>query len=497
MSDILNKKKSTAQIALGGMAWAFAERICAQIVTLIVSIILARLLGPDEYAIVGIVFIFVTIANVFVTAGFGSALVQKLNADNIDFSTTLYFSIGFSTIIYVILFLAAPYIAAFYEIDLLTPVVRVMSLRIIIASINSVQHAYIERTLQFKKFFYSTSIGTGVSAIVGIGMAYAGFGVWALVGQYLSNVIVDTIVLSFTCGWKPSLVFSWNRMKSLYSYGWKVMLATVLRMFGKQARGLVISKVATPRDLSFFNQGEKFPALFINNIETSIQKVMAPILSREQENLPRVLDLTRKTMRISTFTIWPLLIGLAAVSESLIEILYTEKWIGCVPYLKLICVAYMFYPIGETHVRAIKALGRSDVSLKTIFLTESINISMLVIAIFWGVGGIGIVVSWILSSIVMAVLNGIADYKMIKYKMKDQFADIFFTGLCCSIMFFVVNSLASINMNLFLKLLLQVIAGLLIYLISSYLLNHKSLVYVVTIAKNFGRNLKKKSVTEN
>lgn len=478
-------KRSASQTALGGMVWTFAERISAQLVTLVVSIVLARMLDPDEYAIVGIVTIFVTIANVFVTAGFGSALVQKLNTDDKDFSTTLYFSIGFSLIIYIILYLVAPLISKFYDIELLTPVVRVMSLRIIIASINSVQQAYVAKTLQFKKFFYSTLIGTIVSAFVGIGMAYAGYGVWALVGQYLTNVTIDTIVLSITCGWKPELVYSWNRMKGLFSYGWKVMVASVFHTLGTQARSLVLSKVAAPRELSFYNQGEKFPALFINNIETSIQKVMAPILSREQEDVPRVLDLTRKSMQVSTFTIWPLLIGLAAISESLIEILYTPKWLGSVPYLKLICIAYMFYPVGETHVRTIRALGRSDVTMRTVFGAEGVNISLLLVAILLRLGGKGIVISWIVSSVAMAAFNGVADYKMTKYKLKDQVKDLIFTGICCGIMYIAVNSLSVVRLNLLLKLILQIIVGVIVYIIASYLMNRKTLFYVFRTAKSF------------
>ena len=203
MSENKNNKRSISQTALSGMAWTFAERISAQLVTLVVSIVLARLLSPDEYAIVAIVTIFVTIANAFVTAGFGSALVQKLNTDNLDFSTTLFFSIGFSLIIYTVLFFTAPWIARFYNIEQLTAVIRVMSIRIIIASINSVQQAYVAKTLQFKKFFYSTLIGSIVSAFVGIGMAYTGYGVWALVGQYMTNVTTGTSFF-ITSGWKPN-----------------------------------------------------------------------------------------------------------------------------------------------------------------------------------------------------------------------------------------------------------------------------------------------------
>lgn len=492
MSDNKKNKQGNSQAALGGMAWAFAERISAQLVTLVVSIVLARLLSPDEYSIVAIVTVFVTIANIFVTAGFGSALVQKLNADNVDFSTTLFFSLGFSGAIYLVLFFTAPYIAAFYGIELLTPVVRVMSLRIIIAAVNSVQQAYVSRTLQFRKFFYSTLTGTVVSAFVGIGMAYAGYGVWALVGQYLTNVTIDTVVLSITCGWKPQFVFSISRMKSLFSYGWKVMAASVFHTLGTQARALVLGKVASPRELSFYNQGEKFPALFINNIETSIQKVLAPILSREQENIPKVLDLTRKSMQVATFTIWPLLIGLAAVSESLIELLYTSKWMGSVPYLKLICIAYLFYPVGETHVRTIRALGRSDITLRTVTAAELVNILLLVLAVFSGFGGMGIAGSWILSSIAMAVFNGAADYRVTGYGLQDQVKDVLLTGICSGIMYIAVQQLRHVEMQLFLKLLIQIVLGLVVYVASSFLLNRKTFLYVAGVARNFLNRLKSK-----
>lgn len=478
-------KSSSAQVALGGMVWTFAERISAQLVTLIVSIILARLLSPDEYAIVAIVTVFVTIANVFVTAGFGSALVQKLNTDNLDFSTTLYFSIGFAVVIYAVLFFTTPLIAKFYEIDLLVPVLRVMALRIIIAAVNSVQQAYVAKTLQFKKFFYSTIIGTVVSAVVGIGMAYAGFGVWALVGQYLTNVAIGTVVLAFTCGWKPEPVYSWERMKGLYSYGWRVMAATVFHTLGMQIRSLALGKVASPKELSFYNQGERFPALFINNIETSIQKVMAPILAREQKNVPRVLDLTRKAMQVATFTIWPLLIGLAAVAESLIELLYTEKWMGSVPYLKLVCVAYLFYPVGETHVRTIRALGRSDVTMRTVFGAEAVNILFLIAAIVLGSGGRGIVISWIISSIAMAIFNGVADRRITGYGIIHQIKDLVFTGICCVIMYVAVNSITAIHMNLLLKLTVQILVGLAVYALSSLALNRKAFFYVINTGRSF------------
>lgn len=479
------KGQGVSRVAITGMAWSFLERISAQLVTFVVSIVLARLLSPDEYAVVAIVLIFVTIADIFVTAGFGSSLIQKLDVDNIDFSTTFFFSIGFSIIIYSILFFSAPLISNFYEMSELTLVIRIMSVRIIFASVNSVQQAYVSRKLEFRKFFYSTLIGAVISAIVGIVMAYMGYGVWALVAQYLVNVIISTVVLWCISGWRPILAFSWSRMKGLFSFGWKVMVASVYHTLGMQARSLVLGKLASPRELSFYNQGEKFPALFINNIETSIQKVLAPILSSQQKDIPRVLDLTRKAMRVATFTIWPLIIGLAAVAESLIELLFTTKWMGSVPYLKLICVAYMFYPVGETHVRTIRALGRSDITMRTIFVAETLNIVFLVAAILLQCDGKGIVVTWILSSILMAVVNGIADRKMIGYGLRAQISDLIYTGISVVVMYFLVNFLSILQINLFAKIILQIVVGFATYVGMSYIFNRSTLNYVIETSKSY------------
>ena len=478
-------KKTTSQVALGGMAWSFAERVSAQIVTLIVSIVLARLLTPDEYGIVAIVMVFVAIADIFVTAGFGSALVQKLDTDNIDFSTTLYFSIGFSLILYIILFICAPQIADFYDIELLTPIIRIMSIRIVFAAINSVQQAYVSKKLQFRKFFYSTLTGTMISAIIGVAMAYMGYGVWALVMQYIANVVINTLTLSLVSGWRPVLVFSAYRMKGLFSFGWKVMVASVYHALGMQARSLVLGKLVSPRELSFYNQGEKFPALFINNIETSVQKVMAPILSNKQKDINRVLDMTRKSMQISVFLIWPFMIGLAAIGESLIELLFTAKWLGSVPYLKLICVAYMFYPVGETHVRTLRALGYSDVTMRTIFVAETFNIVLLFGAIIFQCGGIGIVMTWIVSSIAMALINGVANNKILGYSAIDQAKDLLRTGICVLILYFVVNSFSSLSIVLWIKICIQIFAGLITYITISYIINRKTLVYVGNVIMKF------------
>lgn len=473
------QNEETSKHVMSGMMWAFGERIGAQIVTLSVSIVLARLLSPEEYTIVAIVTIFITIANVFVSGGFGNALIQKLHADELDFSTTFCFSLAVSVAIYITLFFAAPIISDFYNLPVLILVIRIMSLRIIIAAFNTVQQAYVSRMLAFRKFFFSTLSGTIVSAVIGIGAAYYGLGVWALVAQYLTNVTIDTIVLSFTCGWRPRAMFSFERMGSLFSYGWKVLLTDLIATLYEQMRGLVLSKTISTTSLAYYNQGEKFPALFINNIETSIHKVLMPVVAKAQQDRDRVLDLTRKSLSMSVFAIFPLLTGLAVIGEPLIHLLYTQKWLPCVPYMQLICITYLMTPIIETHTRTMKALGRSDLLVKMTMVRYVIGSVLLVMFVVLFHDGLLIITSWTLSMVVAVVLCGSINRRLIGYKFRYQVQDIFGTAASSGVMCAAAYSIKFLELSLFATLGMQIMIGALVYVMVSLVFNRTILKFTV------------------
>lgn len=251
---------------LSGLFWKFSERILAQGVSFLVSVILARILTPYDFGIVAIVLIFISLANVFVTSGFSTALVQNKNADKVDFSTNFYCSLLVSIVIYFILFITAPYVASFYNNDQLCMVLRVFSLRIPLSAFSAIQHAYVERNMLFKKYFFSTLFGTLVSGIVGILLAYSGFGVWALVFQYLTNTVIDIVVLLFTVRWRPTLNFSWKSAKSMMNYGWKIFVADFAGTFFEQLRSIIIGKVYTSADLAYYNKGNQLPTLITSNV---------------------------------------------------------------------------------------------------------------------------------------------------------------------------------------------------------------------------------------
>ena len=361
--------------------WRFFERCGAQGVSFVVQIVLARILAPDVYGTIALITVFTTILQVFVDSGMGNALIQKKNADNLDFSSVFYFNIVVCIILYICMFFAAPLIAVFYENNELVPVIRVLSLTLVISGIKNVQQAYVSRTMQFKKFFFSTLAGTIGAAIIGIALAYNGFGVWALVAQQIFNATLDTIVLWITVKWRPEKKFSLKRLKGLFSYGWKLLASSLLNQIYSEITTLIIGKVYTTTDLAQYNRGNTFPMFIINNVNSSIDSVLLPTMSKEQDNIGIVKNMTRRAIKTSTYVIAPLMMGLAFVGEPLVSLILTDKWLPCVPFMRVFCITYMFYPIHTANLNAIKALGRSDLYLKLEIIKKIAGIVVIIITI--------------------------------------------------------------------------------------------------------------------
>lgn len=322
--------ESNKQKVAGGLFWSYGERIMAQLVSLVVSIVLARLLDPENYGVISIVMIFITFCDAIVSGGFGNAIVQKKDADELDVNTMLCCSVAISFFLYVIIFFAAPFIAEFYEMDIIRPILRVLGLRLLISGVNSIQRAWIQKRMLFKRFFISTSFGTIISAIVGISMAYVGMGAWSLVAQYLTNSFIDTTVLFIINDWKPRLQFSWARAKQMLSYGWKVLVTTVVYTIEGDLRSLIIGKKFGSADLAYYDQGKKFPNLLVTNINTSISNVMFPVLSECQNDPIRLKQMCRRAVRMGIYLLSPLLIGLVGIADTFVVTILSVKWAPCI-----------------------------------------------------------------------------------------------------------------------------------------------------------------------
>lgn len=466
---------------ISGLLWKFAERTGAQAITFIISIILARILKPSDFGTIAILLVFITIADVFVNAGLGNALIQKKAADDTDFSSVFYFGILFSGFIYLIVFLAAPYIAGFYNMSVLAPTLQVLALRIPIAAINSVQQAYVSREMQFKKFFYSTLSGTAVSAIIGITMAYNDCGIWSLVGQYLSNAIVNTIVLFSVINWRPKLVFSLQRLKNLFTYGWKLLASGLLDTGYQSLNSLLIGKFYTPTDLAFFDTGQKFPMVIVNNINASISSVLFPALASEQDEPEKVKAHTRKAIQISSYIMWPMMLGMAACADSIITIILTEKWLLAVPYLQIACVSYGLWPIHTANLQAINAMGYSDIYLKLEIIKKTIGIIALLVSIHYGVLTVALI--GVITGIISTFINAYPNGYLLKYSYSEQIKDILPSLICSLLMGVIVYFLGSLFENVYLKLLLQIITGISVYLLFSKIFRLNSFVYLLGLYK--------------
>ncbi len=486
---------NTKKQVLSGLVWKFGERITAQVVTFVVSVVLARLLPTEAYGMITLVTIFITFANCVVVNGFGSSLIQKKDADNIDFSTVLYFQLGASLVIYFILFLTAPLIAKFFGdgYELLAPVLRVLGLRIPLTAINNVQQSYVARKMIFKKFFFSTIIGTTVSAVVGIWMAYAGYGVWALVGQYLTNTTMDTVILGLTIHWKPALKFSWKKLRELFGYGWKILVASLIGEIYNELRTLVIGKLYTSNDLAFFDKGKQIPNLIVTNINTSISNVLFPAISKAQNNPLEVKSMTRRSINITTFIMCPMMFGLAAVAEPLISLLLTDKWLPCVKYLQIYCITYCFEPIQTSNLQAIKAVGRSDILLKLEILKKGSSLLILLGVMWHSVDAIAY--SLYVTTLIASIVNTFPNKKLISYSYKELASDMAPGLIISSVMAVLVNlerlylPLGNIPM-----LALQVVSGAVFYFAVAAIFKVEAFEYLkVTAAEYLSGFLKKNS----
>ncbi len=462
--------------------WRFAERCGAQLVTFIVSIVLARILTPSDYGTIALVTVFTTILQVFIDSGLSTALIQKKDADDLDFSSVFYFNFVICIILYLIMFVSAPFIADFYKDFSLVSIVRVISLTLIISGVKGVQQSYVSRHMLFKRFFFSTLGGTIFSAVLGIIMAYAGFGVWAIVFQQLSNNAIDTLILWITVKWRPIKKFSWSRLKNLLSFGWKMLASSLLDTVYNNLRNMIIGKLYTSADLAFYNQGDKFPKLIVTNINTSIDSVLLPTMSNEQDNHVRVKDMTRRAIKISTYIMAPLMIGLAFCAKPIVQIVLTDKWLPCVPYLQIFCISYLFWPIHTANLNAIKAMGRSDLFLKLEVIKKFMGMILLLITM--NISVMAMAYSLLISGLISQVINSWPNRYLLKYSYIDQIKDILPNIVMALIMGGFVYFISYLNLPILVSLVVQILSGGIIYLILSILTKNDSFIYLINILKS-------------
>lgn len=462
-----------------GLMWTYLERICAQGVSTLVTIILARLLLPENYGVVSIATIFMSFCDALVVGGFSDTLIQKKDADDIDFSTMFWFVLAFGFLMFGIVFAIAPLAETFFKTSMVCVTLRVMAVRLPINAVNSIQSAYISKHMKYKYFFFATLIGTVVSAVVGIVMAYMGYGVWALVAQYLTNSVVDTLVIWFTCGWHPSFKFSLKRLKSLYSFGWKMQLSTLIVTIYVEVESLCIGRKYTSADLAYYEKGRQFPKIIMHNIQTSISKVMLPAFSKISDKKDETKRLAKRSVSISTYLMAPLLIGLILCSKEFVIAVLTEKWLPAVPFMQLLSVYYLIEPIMAFNKQIVIAAGKSALYLKMEIAKKAVGISLLLISVFCFDSVYAIALATVITQIIGLIIQSAPLKRIINYPLAEQIKDVapsYILAICMAAPIFAVKML---DISYLLKLIIEVIAGALFYLAGSMILKLKPYKYCV------------------
>lgn len=469
---------------ISSLFWKLLERGGTQTIQFIIQVILARLLAPEQFGTIAIVMVFINFAYVFVNSSFNTALIQKKDADDADFSSVFYLTIGIAVVLYIVTYFVAQYIANFYNDFVLAPVLRVLALSLFFGAINSIQNAFVARNLMFKKLFKSSLGATLISGVLAVIAAIKGLGIWALAIQHLTNQILITCILWTSIKWRPRLVFSVSRVKTLFSFGWKLLVSSLIDTTYKELRTVIIGSIYSPSILGYYNRGQQFPKLIAANVDGSIQSVMLPALSSCQDNKRKVKDMMRHSIVLSAYLIFPMMVGMAVIAEPLVKIVLTDKWLQAVPFLQIFCFSYALWPIHTANLQAINAVGRSDIFLKLEIVKKICGLIILVISLPFGIYSIAI--GEFASGVISSFINAYPNKQLLDYSYKEQWLDIMPSLIISIFMGAIVYILRLIlNTGALQLLIVQVLLGVLLYYGLSKLLQINAYNYLTTTIKEF------------
>jgi O-antigen/teichoic acid export membrane protein len=473
----------TRKHIISSFVWKYLEQCSTHAVQLAIGIVLARLLMPNDFGLVALVAIFISMANVFVASGLNSALIQKKDADVLDFSSVFWLSLGIAFFVYAVLFFTAPLIANFYEKEVLVSIVRIQSLTLFIGVFNSIQGVIIAKNLLFKKMFYRSIIVSIPTGIFGISLAYNGFGVWSLVWQQMLDSVLMYIFMQFIVKWKPTLNFSYKKARELLSFGGKLLVAQIINSFQENLHNAIIGKIFSPIILAFYVRGTSFPSIIINNINTSLNSVLFPVLSSIQEDKERVKNMVKKSIILSTYVITPLMAILAVISEPLVKISLGEKWLPAVPFMQVYCFIYALWPLHTTNLAPIHALGKSEIILIQQIFKLLFHLLAILICVLFFKSAIYLALIMAIASCFNFVINAIPNKKLINYRFSEQVMDILPNFLLSLLIVGVLLPLSLLKLNEFVIIFIQIFVGLGFYAAFSKLFKVKGLFYILELRR--------------
>jgi len=466
---MINKNKKVIK----SFIWKFAERASIQVSKFIVQLFLARILLPDEYGLVAIITVFISIADIVVQSGLNTALVQRKNTENIDYSTVLLASIALGIISYFLLFLLSPYIAYWYGESQISLLLRILGVNLLIGSIYSVQIAYISKNLNFRANFISSLVATIISGMLGIIMAILGFGIWAMIVQQIINQLISVLILCFYTKKIFLIKFSLERLKILFSYGWKVMISSIIATLTENMYNATLGKLYDIRTVGYYNRGHQFPTVLCSSANATITSVFLPVMASEQDEKEQVKYITRKGVQNTCFFIFPMICGLFAIAEPMVKVVLTDKWLPSVPFLRLECLYYLTLPIIYVQGQATKAIGRSGIYLAT--ETAKFALTIICILLFKSINIYYLVAFRILISLVMLIIQVFINKALINYQWNEIFSDIKKSLVSAIIMGIIVFFLQDLKAPEFFILIIQILSGTVIFIFMSIITKNQIL----------------------
>lgn len=468
---------------VSAFGWKFFERIFIQMGHFIISMILARLLTPNDYGMIALVTVFISLATTFVQAGFNTALIQKKDISDNDYISVIFFSIVVVIILYMVLFCGSPFLERFYNMPGYKNVMRMMGLGLFPGAIQSVQLAYLTKKMKFRELAISNLGAVFISAFIGILMAINGKGVWALVVQNLSSQIISCIIIFIMSKWIPKGRVSLTSLRNMIPFGIKVFTSNIMVTLFLNFRSLIIGKLYTSDDLGYFNKGKQFPQTIMESINSTIQSVLLPLYSKKQDKLDYVVSMLGETVKITNFLIFPMLVGLACVAEPIIKILLTDKWISCVPFIIIFAFSYMCQPFQISSTQAYLAIGDSKTPLILEIFRKSAEILLVLISLRYGT--LAIAMTSLIAGVVSMLITFIPNKIKLGYTVRRQFFDIAVPLLLSGIMAGVILVTGSFIDNIILKLIVQVLLGIAVYIGISKIFNVYAYSVIMKIIKSY------------
>lgn len=477
----INKSKVT-----NSFFWKMTERIMSQGVNLLVQIILARILLPEHFGSLAIIAALTNYANIFVQSGISTVIVQKKELNKEDLSTLQTFSLAVALFFYSILFFAAPFIASYYNSAILSPALRVISLMLFLNAITAVQTGVLSRQMRFKAIFMRTMVAVPLSGVVGIVMAIKGFGLWALVAHSIVNALVIVVLMSFDKELRIPLGFSWKRFKPLFSFSGKVMLTSLVSGGHDFIRTMMIGKKYSTEQLAFYDKGYTYSSMVSSVIRQSIGSVLLPAFSRQQDDIQTLRNMARRSVRLASFILFPVLVAVAMMAEPLVVLLLTEKWLACVPFLAIFCILRIPGPIISVDNQVYYALGKSELNLYYEIGLFVVNVSVLLVTVQISVMAIavGALIVEFLGLLAIFVISS----RLYGYTLGQRISDIWKPGISTIIMGLFIYAISILGLSYWLTLIIQLCGGIAVYTMMSMLLKDDSFDYCIDLLRETIKN---------